>query len=96
MPSEYVFSLSELADCISEGNTTESELEVTMLANAINAYLRTISKEARNLFIGRYYFLDPLKEVAKYCGMSESKAKTILYRTRRGLKVYLEKEGFYL
>ncbi|MBR4026389.1 MAG: sigma-70 family RNA polymerase sigma factor [Lachnospiraceae bacterium] len=96
LPSEYVFSLSELADCISEGNTTESELEVTMLANAINAYLRTISKEARNLFIGRYYFLDPLKEVAKYCGMSESKAKTILYRTRRGLKVYLEKEGFYL
>ena len=96
LPSEYVFSLSELADCVSEGNTTEQEIEVTMLANAISAYLCTLSRDARNLFIGRYYFLDPLKEVAKYCGMSESKAKTILYRTRRGLKGYLEKEGFYL
>ena len=48
----------------------------------------------RNAFIGRYYFLDSLKEVAAYCGMSESKCKSLLYRTRVGLKEYLEKEGF--
>ena len=37
-----------------------------------------------------------LKEVAAYCGISESKCKTLLYRTRVGLKAYLEKEGFCL
>ena len=57
-------------------------------------YLRLQSEEARNAFIGRYYFLDSLKEVAAYCGMSESKCKSLLYRTRVGLKEYLEKEGF--
>ena len=94
--SEYAISLSELGDCVSGGNTTEEIINVKLLADAIGIYLRTLPAEARNAFIGRYYFLDPLKEVAAYCGMTESKAKTVLYRTRLGLKEYLEKEGFDL
>ena len=66
------------------------------MADAIGVYLRLQSPEARNAFIGRYYYLDSLKEVARYCGMSESKAKSLLYRTRVGLKEYLQKEGFNL
>ena len=38
--------------------------------------------------------MDSLKEVAAYCGMSESKAKSMLYRVRLGLKAYLKQEGF--
>lgn len=94
--SEYAVSLSELGDCVSGGNTTEEIINVKLLADAIGIYLRLQSEEARHAFIGRYYFLDPLKEVAAYCGMSESKAKTLLYRTRVGLKEYLKKEGFDL
>ena len=37
-----------------------------------------------------------LREVAAYCGMTESKCKMLLYRTRIGLKEYLVKEGFDL
>lgn len=96
IPSEYVFSLSELEDCISSRASTEEQIEAEELAKAINAYLKTISKDARNLFIGRYYFLDSLKDVAKYCGMSEAKAKSMLYRTRCGLKAYLEQEGYQI
>ena len=81
--SQYALSLSELDDCVSGGNTTEEIINV-----------RLQSEEARNAFIGRYYYLDSLKEVAAYCGMSESKCKSLLYRTRVGLKEYLEKEGF--
>lgn len=92
--SEYALSLDELAGMVSAGNTTEEALNAKLLGEAISAYLRTLSPDARNTFIGRYYFLDPLAEVAGYCGMSESKAKSMLYRTRQGLKVYLEKEGF--
>ena len=94
--SEYALSLSELGDCVSGGNTTEEAVNAKLLADAIGIYLRLIPEEARNAFIGRYYFLDPLKEVAAYCGMTESKAKTVLYRTRLGLKDYLTKEGFDL
>ena len=92
--SEYAVSLSKLEECVSGGNTTEEAVNVKLLADAIGIYLRLQPEEVRNAFIGRYYFLDPLKEVAAYCGMTESKAKTVLYRTRLGLKAYLEKEGF--
>ena len=79
-----------------EGNTTEEIVNVKLLADAIGMFLRLQSDEARNLFIGRYYYLDSLKEAAAYCGMSESKAKSLLFRTRIALKEYLEKEGFSL
>ena len=94
MASEYAVSLSELGACVSGGNTTEEIVNVKLLADAIGIYLRLQSEEARTAFIGRYYFLDPIKEVAAYCGMSESRVKSLLYRTRLGLKEYLEKEGF--
>ena len=94
--SEYAISLSELGDCVSGGNTTEEIINVKLLADTIGIYLRTLPEDARNLFIGRYYFLDSLKEAAAYCGMTESKAKSLLHRTRLGLKEYLEKEGFDL
>ena len=92
--SEYSVSLSELGDCVSGGNTTEEIVNVKLLADTIGVFLRLQSQEARNAFIGRYYFLDSVKEVAAYCGMSESKCKTLLHRTRVGLKEYLQKEGF--
>ncbi len=92
--SEYELSLSELGDCVSGGNTTEEALDVKLLAQAIGAFLRSQSEEARNVFVGRYYYLDPVKEVACYCGISEGKCKSLLFRTRQALKEYLVKEGF--
>ena len=94
--SEYALSLSELEECVSGGNATEREVDLHLLAEAISEYLGKLSCEARNTFVGRYYYMDALKEVAAYYGMSESKAKSMLHRTRIGLKSYLEQEGFDL
>ena len=65
-----------------------------LLAEAIESYLRSIGEEARNVFIGRYYYLDPVKTIAGYCRISESKTKILLHRTRQGLWEHLQKEGF--
>ena len=92
--SEYEISLSELGDCASGGNTTEEAVNVKLLADAIGIWLRLQPEENRNLFLCRYYFLDSLQEVAKHCGITESKCKTVLFRMRKSLKEYLEKEGF--
>lgn len=92
--TQYALSLTELDDCIADTNTPESQVDVKLLASAINAFLRTLDDDARNLFVGRYFFLDSLKKTAEYCGMTESRAKTLLFRTRHSLKSYLEKEGF--
>ncbi len=92
--SQYALSLEELGECASSGSTPEADYEGQELADTIAAYLRLCSEEARHAFIGRYYYLDSLREVAAYCGMTESKCKSLLHRTRLGLKEYLNKEGF--
>lgn len=95
-PSEYTLSLSELEECVSGGDTTEQRMDLHLLAGSISEYLRQLSPEARNTFVGRYYYLDSIREVAAYYGMSESKVKSLLYRTRLGLKHHLEQEGFQI
>lgn len=94
--SEYTISLSELGECVSGDNSAEEIVNAKLLADCIGIYLRTQSDEARTAFLGRYYFLDSVREVAAYCGITESKCKTLLHRTRVGLKEYLRKEGFDL
>lgn len=94
--SEYALSLSELAGCVAGGTTPEDTLETKRLAKVLNEFVRSLPKDERALFVGRYYFLDRLKEVARYCGMTESKAKSMLFRIRCRLREHLEKEGFLL
>ncbi len=94
--SEYALSLEELGEQVSPMGDPEESLELKRLGKAISDYLRTLPADARNLFVGRYYFMDPVKEAARYCGMTESKAKSLLLRTRCGLREHLRKEGFEL
>ncbi|MBQ6811645.1 MAG: sigma-70 family RNA polymerase sigma factor [Agathobacter sp.] len=96
IPSEYVSSLSELEECISDTDSTEDMVDAKDLANTISAYLKTLSREARILFVCRYFYMDSLKDAAVYCGMTEAKAKSMLYRIRCGLKEYLSQEGYQL
>lgn len=92
--SEYAVSLSELEECVTDGDTTGQRVELHLLAEAINVYLRTLSPESRHTFVMRYYYLDSIKEIAGYMGMSQSKVKSMLHRTRTGLRTYLKQEGF--
>lgn len=94
--SEYALSLSELEECVCGDNTTEQDVDLHLLAEAVNAYLHTLTPQARNTFVGRYYYMDSIREVAAYYGMSESGVKSLLFRTRQGLKNYLEQEGFQI
>ena len=94
-PSTYALSLSELGE-ICGGEEPETVLQQKHLEEAIGAFVRGLSPEARTLFLGRYYYFDSLKEVAAYCGMREAKAKSLLHRTRQKLRIYLEQEGFSL
>ncbi len=91
--SAYAVPLSELSECVSESGTDE-EIDLHLLSEAIESYLVQLSPKARNTFIGRYFYLDSIKEVAAYYGMSEGSVKTMLHRTRAGLRAYLEQEGF--
>ncbi len=92
--SEYAVSLDELGDTFSDGTTPEKVLDAKILDDAINRFVCTLPDDVQRAFVGRYFFLDSLKDIAGYCGMKEGKLKSLLYRTRQQLKSYLVKEGF--
>lgn len=91
--SEYAISLDELGDTFSGGTTPEKVFDGKMLDAAINRFICALPDDVQRAFVGRYFFLDSLKDIAGYCGMKESKLKSLLYRTRQELKSYLAKEG---
>lgn len=90
--SQYALSLNELEECCSGGNTVEEQVELHELAASINNYLWSLSEETRGIFLCRYYYMDSIAEIAAYCSVSQSKVKSMLFRTRNGLKKHLEQE----
>lgn len=92
----YAESLCELEGMLTGDNSLNDTVNGHLLTDAIEKFLRALPSYERQVFIGRYYFCDLLSDIAVYCGGSESKIKSTLYRTRNKLKTYLEKEGFYL
>ena len=92
--SEYTMSLSELDESVAAIDSTEESVQAKQLAKCISSFLRQLPEESRHAFIGRYYYCDSIKDVARYCDISEAKTKTLLYRIRCSLKDYLTKEGF--
>lgn len=93
--SEYAVSFEELGDVIEDERSAVPGPDDNLLKEAIARFLRDLPADARHLFLGRYFYFDSLKDTAAYCGMSESKAKSMLHRTRRKLKAFLKKEGLY-
>lgn len=91
---EYALSLEELGECAGGDGDPQRELEAKVLAEKIAAFLQAQPQQVRHVFIGRYYYMDPVKEIARYCRISESRVKILLYRTRQALGQYLQKEGF--
>ena len=63
------------------------------LAELLNAFLRGLSREGRAIFLRRYWYGQGVAEIAKALGCGEGKVKSSLFRSRRALRDYLEKEG---
>lgn len=74
----------------------EDRTELLSLTKVIGEYLRGRKREARIIFVMRYYFCDSIKAIASFLGVSESKVKSSLFRTRKGLLCVLEEQGWVL
>lgn len=88
-------AFSELEECIPEKNGVEEEIERAEITSVIEKFLYSNPPEKRNIFIRRYWYMYPVAEIAKAYGISESKTKSVLFRMRKELKKYLEKEGLF-
>ena len=85
--------LSELEDCVSDGKSIEEEAERKLLAEVITSFIKSLPETEQKVFLCRYWYMDSVSSIAARFRFSESKVKSMLYRTREKLRVRLEKEG---
>lgn len=88
--------LEELSECIPSEEDVEQAVENFELRTHLNRFLADLPKETRMIFVRRYWYFYTISEIAAEYGFGESKVKMVLSRTRKKLKVYLEKEGVEL
>ena len=86
----------ELETCLPASDDVEDTAAAKEMGNAISRYLRALPKEKRVIFVRRYFYLDSIGMIAKRLGVTESKVKSSLFRTRSGLREYLIREGYQL
>ena len=88
--------LSELEECIPSSENIETESESKEITAAINRWLETLKKEERILFLRRYWFSDSIAELAEKVKIPPKKLSSKMFRLRKSLKEFLEKEGIAL
>ena len=82
----------ELAECIPSSDELEAEQDSQRLRDEINAFLRSLTRQKRVMFVLRYFQSKSIEEIALELGVGESKVKTTLFRLRTELKKRLEEE----
>ena len=93
--AEVVALTQEMEMCIPDSRQ-DAEMDRRELRRILEAFLESISKESRLIFLRRYLYVDTVAEIATRYSISESKVKTQLHRTRTKLYKYLAKEGIYV
>ena len=93
---EVDVALEELGECLSSEESMEAHADEMVLTEILNRFLESLSAEQRKIFMRRYWYVSSVKEIAEDYGITESKVKMSLLRSRNQLKAALEKEGIAL
>ena len=93
---EVALALEELSEYLTDGYTPETAIEMAELTQILNGFLQNLPKEERQVFVCRYWYLDPIADIAQRFSFTQSKVKSMLARTRMKLRATLTKEGITL
>ena len=84
----------ELNDYFASQIDFVDELAKRQMIESLNGFLEDLSAEARKVFLLRYWHFLPVKEIMAECGMSQSKVESMLFRTRKKLKMFMERSYY--
>lgn len=81
--------LDELAECLAAPDDVENQIAEAETGEMLRQFLQTVSEEAKNIFILRYVYMMPVKDIAEKYQIGVSKVKVSLFRTRKELRSFL-------
>ena len=75
--------INELYSFISDADSDD-------LLKDLNEFLSTLNSRDRSVFIRRYYYFEDISVIAENYGIKEGNVRTVLMRTRKKFRKYLE------
>ncbi|MBQ6371605.1 MAG: sigma-70 family RNA polymerase sigma factor, partial [Oscillospiraceae bacterium] len=94
--SQYDFALDELEEYLSDSSNVEDLYSAKELAEAINGFMATLNYSDRFIFTRRYWYSDPVQDIAEMAHSTANSVTVRLFRIRKKLRLYLEKEGLFV
>jgi RNA polymerase sigma-70 factor (ECF subfamily) len=90
---ETALALDELSECIVGSMDVAREYEQKEFESAIGDFVASLNETEQKVFVSRYYFLSSIEEIADRLHCTQGKVKSILFRVRGKLRIYLQEEG---
>lgn len=87
-------AFDELEYCVPAGVSLEDQITKADLSRFLDKFLMDLPQKDRCVFVRRYWYTDPIYDIAHRYHMTESAVKVSLHRSRNKLKTRLEKEGY--
>ena len=91
--SQYDLALDDLEEILAGSGSVEEAYEAKELRAAINGFLATLNPSDRFIFMRRYWYSDPVKDIAQMAHSTTNSVTVRLFRIREKLRHYLVKEG---
>ena len=92
---ETELALEELEECIPAALDVERRYELQEFRQAIGRFVSGLSETEQKVFVARYWYLCPVEEIARRLQISSSKTKSMLFRLRNRLRLYLKEEDLW-
>ena len=84
---------TELDSVVNYNSNVEKKLESSIISSLLNQFLLKQSEKNRTVFVARYYYNMPCKDIAEIIGVTENAVKLNLSHTRKKLSDFLLKNG---
>lgn len=75
---EVALALEELGDCVADPRTVEGDYARKELARSLNRMLDALPETERSVFLCRYWYVDPIADIARHFGFTEAKVNSML------------------
>ena len=92
--NEVKVALEELEECVSERQTAEDAVIDKEMIESVNDFLKHLPKAQRQMFLLRYWYLEPIERIARQFGLTANHTRVLLHRIRQRLRTHLAKEGY--
>lgn len=82
-----------LDEATEKSYTDDKAISHLVIGAAMDRFLESLSEKNRQVFVARFYYNSSIGDIARTLDMPAGSVKSVIHRTKKALKEFLDKEG---